>query len=452
MPKRKLDEVSGPAPRPRPSSDTRKMSIHGTRLTQMFENGVLMIMRGLKTSRGFERQKLSRREKTAKAQKDDKALARLKEEIETLKGLDYHATSERYLFKQLVRTKRIAETRTFGEFQEVKKVSQDGPKSTAEANILARLFKSTPVQKEIPGIMAGIRKLLRVDELPTNKAKKDDDKKDAPTKKSRKERSGSESESEAATSNPRRGEQVSRIANDMDISGSDESDDEDMSQFNSRLGPGSDSEADSESGDEEDLAADDISDSISRSPSPSFSAADSPPTKKVKGTKGSAAAVKSTTFLPSLMNGGYWSGSEEATDVEDDGAKPARKNRMGQQARRALWEKKYGATANHVKQEQLAAKYGGRDNGWDTKRGATDGTRGGRGGRGGKRGGFGGGFGRPQNRDDSAGAPHAGQRPGGKPKAPHKDDTGPLHPSWEAKRKLKEQAPVAFAGKKVTFD
>ena len=88
MPKRKLDELSAP-PRPR-ASDTRKMSIHGTRLTQMFENGVLMISRGLKTSRGFERQKLSRREKTAKQQKDDKALARLKEEIETLKVCSWY--------------------------------------------------------------------------------------------------------------------------------------------------------------------------------------------------------------------------------------------------------------------------------------------------------------------------------------------------------------------------
>ncbi|KAJ5796332.1 uncharacterized protein N7518_004872 [Penicillium psychrosexuale] len=446
MPKRKLDEVSGPAR----SSDTRKMSIHGTRLTQMFENGVLMIMRGLKTSRGFERQKLSRREKTAKAQKDDKALARLKEEIETLKGLDYHVTSERYLFKQLIRTKRIAETRTFGEFQAVKKVSQEGPKSTAEANILARLFKSTPVQKEMPGIMAGIRKLLRVDELPTSKAKKEDNKEDVPAKKPRKEHSGSESESEAVTTKPRRGEQVSRPAHDMDISGSDECGDEDLSQFNSRLGPGSDSEADSESGDEEDLGADDISGSISRSPSPSFSAGDSPPPKKAKATKGSAAAVKTTTFLPSLMNGGYWSGSEEATDEENSGAKPVRKNRMGQQARRALWEKKYGVSANHVKQEQLAAKYGGRDNGWDTKRGATDEGKGGRGGRGGRRGGFGGGSGRPQNRDGPDG-PHSGQHSSGKPKGPPKDE-GPLHPSWEAKRKAKEQAPAVFAGKKVTFD
>ncbi|KAJ5773135.1 Bud-site selection protein BUD22 [Penicillium paradoxum] len=433
MPKRKLDEVSGPAR----SSDTRKMSIHGTRLTQMFENGVLMISRGLRTSRGFERQKLSRREKTAKAQKDDKALARLKEEIETLKSLDYQVTSERYLYKQLIKTKRIAETKTFGEFQAVKKVSQEGPKSTAEANILARLFKSTPVQKEIPGIMAGIRKLLRIDDAP-GKGKEDKKKDAAP--KTRKEKSGSESESEERTTKSRRGEQVSRPEIDMDISGSDESGDEDLSQFDSRLAP--DSDADSES-DEEDLAADDISDSISRSPSPSFSAEDSPPPKKAKGVKGSSAPVQSTTFLPSLMHGGYWSGSEEATDEEDAGAKPVRKNRMGQQARRALWEKKFGASANHVKQEQIAAKYGGRDNGWDTKRGAVEGSRGGRGGR---RGGFGGGFGRPQNRDGPAGA-----HTGGKPKGPPKDE-GPLHPSWEAKRKAKEQTAATFSGTKVTFD
>lgn len=302
----------------------------------------------------------------------------------------------------------------------------------------------------MPGIMAGIRKLLRVDEAPGNKATKEDNKKDAPAKKPRKEPSGSESETEEATTKPRRGEQVSRPANDMDISGSDESGDEDLSQFNSRLGPGSDSEADSESGDEEDPAADDISDSISRSPSPSFSTADSPPPKKAKATKGSTAPLKSTTFLPSLMNGGYWSGSEEATDEEDSGAKPVRKNRMGQQARRALWEKKFGVSANHVKQEELAAKYGGRDNGWDTKRGATDGARGGRGGRGGRRGGFGGGSGRPQNRDGPAGPP-SGQHSGGKPKGPPKDE-GPLHPSWEAKRKAKEQTTATFSGKKVTFD
>lgn len=266
--------------------------------------------------------------------------------------------------------------------------------------------------------------------------------KEAPKKNAAKGEDDSGSESETQMTKSRRGEQVSRSEN-VDFSGS-ESGDEDLSQFDTRLAPGSDSEADSESGDEDDDLGNNASDSISRSPSPSLSGADSPPPKKAKATKGSAAPAQNTTFLPSLMAGGYWSGSEEATDEEAD-AQPKRKNRMGQQARRALWEKKFGAGANHVKEEQIAAKYGGRDNGWDTKLGATDSGRG----RGGKRGGFGGGFGRP-NRHTESGASSGGQKPG-KPKGPPKDE-GPLHPSWEAKRKAKEQAPVAFAGKKMTFD
>jgi hypothetical protein len=360
--------------------------------------------------------------------------------------LNYHTVSEKYLFKQLIKTKRIAETRTFGEFQEVKKVSQDGPKNTAEANILARLFKSTPVQKEVPALMAGIRKLLRVDDAPSSKDDKRDSKKESAPKKAKTD-DISDSESEGATLRPRRGEQDSR---DLEVSDGDDSGSEDLSQFNSRLAPGSDSEdeADEESGDDDDddenSNADDISDSVSRSPSPDFSAEGSPAPKKPKGAKGSSAPIKDTTFLPSLMMGGYWSGSEEATDDEEtSGKKPQRKNRMGQQARRALWEKKFGAGANHVKNEQMAQKYGGRDNGWDTKRGATDGSRGGRGGR---RGGFGGSAGHSQDR-------HDGHAPGGRPKPAPKKDEGPLHPSWEAKRKAKEQATTAaFAGKKVTFD
>lgn len=289
--------------------------------------------------------------------------------------------------------------------------------------------------------MAGIRKLLKVDDAPAGN-QKETNTKEAPKKNAAKGEDDSDSESETPMTKSRRGEQVSRSEN-VDFSGSD-SGDEDLSQFDTRLAPGSDSEADSESGDEDDDLGNNASDSISRSPSPSLSGADSPPPKKAKATKGSAAPAQNTTFLPSLMAGGYWSGSEEATDEEAD-AQPKRKNRMGQQARRALWEKKFGAGANHVKEEQIAAKYGGRDNGWDTKLGATDSGRG----RGGKRGGFGGGFGRP-NRHTESGASSGGQKPG-KPKGPPKDE-GPLHPSWEAKRKAKEQAPVAFAGKKMTFD
>lgn len=146
------------------------------------------------------------------------------------------------------------------------------------------------------------------------------------------------------------------------------------------------------------------------------------------------------------MMGGYWSGSEEASEGEDAAGPPKRKNRMGQQARRALWEKKYGVKANHVQQEKKQQKRN-RDSGWDTRRGATDGG-GGRGGKHAGRGGSGADGGGPQNRRDD----RAGQGQGGKAKGPPKE-AGPLHPSWEAKRKLKEQASTAaFQGKKVVFD
>lgn len=320
----------------------------------------------------------------------------------------------------------------------------------------------------MPGILADIRKLLGIDEMPTGKQSKAGTGKDEPSKEKSKRRQTEDSESKCATevleeqqkkrhSNTQHGEQDSRPEADLRVSEEDGSESEDFAQFDARLAPGSDSEKESDPGEEipdadsRALAADDISDSVSRSPSPDFSAADSPPPKKAKGSKASAAPAQSTTFLPSLMMGGYWSGSEEASDDEAAAGPPKRKNRMGQQARRALWEKKYGAKANHVQQEQKHQKRN-RDSGWDTRKGATDGGSGGRGGRHGGRGGSG--EGRPHNRyGDRAGSRfESGPDQGGKPTGPPKD-TGPLHPSWEAKRKLKEQASMAtFQGKKVVFD
>lgn len=83
MPKRKLSELDGPA---RPTgSKSPQISMQATRLTHKFDHGVQLISRALKTARGFERQKLGRREKTAKAQGDSATLTRLGEEIGALK-------------------------------------------------------------------------------------------------------------------------------------------------------------------------------------------------------------------------------------------------------------------------------------------------------------------------------------------------------------------------------
>lgn len=75
MPKRKLsDRDSAPG-----------HSLQTIRLSQKFDQGVQLLTRALKTARGFERQKLGRREKTAKSQGGDETLKRLAEEVQVLK-------------------------------------------------------------------------------------------------------------------------------------------------------------------------------------------------------------------------------------------------------------------------------------------------------------------------------------------------------------------------------
>ncbi|KAF3917828.1 hypothetical protein ABW20_dc0105134 [Dactylellina cionopaga] len=75
--------------------------------------------------------------------------------------------------------------------------------------------------------------------------------------------------------------------------------------------------------------------------------------------------IKASSFLPTLMTG-YISGSDsDASSTSSTGGnkkqskknkappeKKIRKNRMGQQARRALAERKFGESANHVKKEK----------------------------------------------------------------------------------------------------
>ncbi|GIJ89618.1 hypothetical protein Asppvi_008563 [Aspergillus pseudoviridinutans] len=457
MPKRKFsdlnDRSSGPS------------DIKLARLTARFENGVTALSRALKTARAFERQKLGRREKTAKSENKPEALARIEEEIKVIKTLNFQSTAEKYLFKQLVKTKRIAESPVFLKFKERKNISTEGPRSTAEANVTARLYKSNPVKNVFPGIMDGIRQLLGLEVTPAGKKSGPEQKKgSADQRKSESKeqepvpsldgRSEPETASDAdnrktASKQADEGEEGS----DVDM---DDAESVDYSHFDARLAPGSGSDSDGESDAEEASHSDDsnnpvhysdISRSVSRSPSPEQ------PTKKSKKASSSSTTTPatSTTFLPSLTMGGYFSGSEsEPEDLEGAAGPPRRKNRMGQQARRALWEKKYGSGANHIKKQKDNERKN-RDSGWDTRRGATDGSEGPRG----KRGlGQGRGGDRFRQRDNDATGGDRPQRgpPGGFNKKNVKDDK-PLHPSWEAARKAKEQKSMAsFQGKKVTFD
>lgn len=203
----------------------------------------------------------------------------------------------------------------------------------------------------------------------------------------------------------------------------DDYDSEDFSKFKGRIAASSDDDSDDSSKKDKSTRVKSLRAAIkSRSPEPDRSYN---PTK--------------SAFIPSLSMGGYWSGSESEPEDDDIDVAP-RKNRRGQRARQLINEKKFGQAAKHL-QKEGAVSQKERNQGWDPKRGATD--RSGQRGRGGPQK-----FGR--------GALGMENEPGMAPPPPpkkHRDDAGPLHPSWEAAKKAKEaKATAPYQGKKITFD
>lgn len=151
--------------------------------------------------------------------------------------------------------------------------------------------------------------------------------------------------------------------------------------------------------------------------------------------------------LPSLAagyvdRGVRLSGKGDASDYSDeeaDATAPVRRNRMGQRARRALWEKKFGRGAKHV-QANAEAKTSRRDS-QRVSRGR--------------------GKGRPvppphvgtSSNDTPLGSrakPLGTHMP--KPKPGKPTDDKPVHPSWVAKQQQKKQAEAKPQGKKLVFD
>lgn len=168
--------------------------------------------------------------------------------------------------------------------------------------------------------------------------------------------------------------------------------------------------------------------------------------------KKSVPVTKSTTFIPSLTMGGYISDSESVESVASHSGNTdlkARKNRRGQHERRQIWEKKFGKNANHLKRHvQSQGREQGRGprsvarrnkerstyrkgEGQNSKSVSTR-----------QRGGG------PTSSGANSDPVKARAKPNGKG-----DSERPLHPSWEAAKKVKEaKRNVAFQGKKVVFN
>lgn len=217
-----------------------------------------------------------------------------------------------------------------------------------------------------------------------------------------------------------------------DISASEDSDDDgSLGDFGSESEP-AEGEVSQVEEDDEDEDEDENEDEEEESDS---SAVSPPPKARKEAKKGASSKTRDTHYLPSLM-GGYISGSEsEASDID---VAPTRKNRRGQRARQAIAEKKFKDKARHLAKEKA-----GRDDGWDSKRGAVGGN---------ERTPWKKGVRTPFEKNH--GHKDGGEQEPRRPKPPtKKDNEGPLHASWEAKKKAQEaQEAAVYQGKRVVFD
>lgn len=491
-----VDESTSDATRNEPSTIQRELLAR-----QGIDHGHTVILKALKIARGFERQKLSRRLKTATSSNDTLSKTRIEQEITAAKTLDLSNVATNFLVKSLLKFKAVAASPSLpGFFRRLAPL----PKEAEALNVVGRLCGSAPVKEVLPGVLKDVQIALGVYDPQKGEKPKRLRAKDHAEMAARQSDDLGVGDIASANSNGQVG---------TDEPNALEDDEEEFQGFDDRLGGTSDDQGSAFEDDDDDLntrlaairaslstthkpstdlslsegdSSDDDafeetpevqkgtsmkrrrisspSPSISRSPSPAPTSHDhpaSPPRSSHHPT--------SSAFLPSLTMGGYISGgdSDGSEDIDTQASSHLlhkSSNRRGQRARRAIWEQKYGAAAKHV-----AGGEKDQNKGWDPKRGATDGRYGqrraaeartGAARRGaGESGGAGAGVtgngetrpNRAARRGNGGGKPSTGPKPKSKgtpgqvfsagaapAKKRVKDDEGPLHPSWEAAKRAKE--------------
>ncbi|EMC99940.1 hypothetical protein BAUCODRAFT_356120 [Baudoinia panamericana UAMH 10762] len=449
MPKRKRGDDVEPH-----DYEEREVQERRRTVRHKLKQGIVHLGHAFKIAKGFERQKLGRRRRNATSQKDNSEadVQRIDAEIVALKALDNATCAHVYLYKTLSRIKAIAQSPFLPE--DVRKpvtLFSD----VAALNVHARLCNSNPVKDALPPVLNDVRRTMSL-EVPIQNAQtktkrvRASDSREAPASLDGKRAPGQKplrrdvaalSGAPAVGDEEKVGQTVGDIASESDLD-----------EYNDRLASSGDDEYEAGGSDIEDIERQLEQEGITRKSSrPSQARYDHAADMAVSDDEDASSASptlepqkapapkKKSAFLPSLSMGGYISGS--GSDIDDDDINgPPKKNRRGQRARQQLWEKKFGARAKHL-QKQV------RDAGWDPKRGATDGKEP-----------------RTKNKKIADVSRRGGRstdrvRSVAKPidngvNKKQKDNSGPIHPSWEAAKMAKQKtaAPAAFKGKKITFD
>ena len=165
MPKRKRDydedlaQILTEAGAPDHATD-RNFEVQISQYKGQFDLTLKNLASALKLARGFERQKLGRRQKQATNQPH--ALLKLREEVIVLKQMDLDKKAKNHMLKTLLKAKRIGESSVFVKLygqQPKMELVKPGP----EADVQARLFQSNPAKEAMSGFMDRVYKILNIE-------------------------------------------------------------------------------------------------------------------------------------------------------------------------------------------------------------------------------------------------------------------------------------------------
>ena len=155
MAKRKRSEASPALSDTTPAADKllkRQKRAVQTRLTAAQKP----LVAALRLGAGFERQKHSRRKKTAVQKKDTKALTRLDDEYRVLKALDLEKVAEQHVRRTIGKVKSLKDHEALPE--SVREIEKEGDQ--AKLNVLARLYKVAAVKKEVDALIDDLKEIV----------------------------------------------------------------------------------------------------------------------------------------------------------------------------------------------------------------------------------------------------------------------------------------------------
>ncbi|KAH9854673.1 Bud-site selection protein [Lenzites betulinus] len=438
-------------------------------------HGLQEVRKAAKKAAAFELRKLVKRLKASRGEKLTKGnmkgedAVELERQLEVLKHIDHEPFANTALKTKILKDRLLSENegiKTALEKLSESLVQPQEPGSSA-AKVHSRLLSSKTISDAVHIVVKTLKEILDPS-LAAAKFKEEeeeiedgeeDDTLDTMSVKSKKVRlaapsgSGEEGESDTEAAVDEAGWESGTVDGDEDGAG-----------WESGSVDGGDHSDAASSDEDEDEDEDGVSGSEEDGDEAPAAAQPKSKAKTPAKEPGSKPKAGESTFLPSLAVG-YTRGDSSASDLSDadaegDAADAPRKNRRGQRARRMIWEKKYGKNANHVKSQQQQQQKAPRQQqgaGRDRAQSSARPSRG-RGGGGTQGLQFGGArppptdAGWPKRQPGEAGAGRgAGTGSGTGASGPSE---GELHPSWEAKKRLKAKlnpSIVPGQGKKIKF-